>query len=673
MEKFIRIIAMLLFFNFNAFSQTDIQWTGIVSNDMSDSENWLTTDGANIMSPIGNNLIISEESTFSIDINNFNSDNAGTILFNLFNALLTGRVHIVGSMIYGTVEVTNQPKLTTSLSVASITINPNTTVSISTNANLSVSGEVLSRSVLSFNHCQSTINTLNNLVGGILTFDDGADVTVLEGMNNSNDVLINPNAHLTLNKPSDVTKKSLENSGLVTIRSNDTGTGSLISKGSISNADATSTDYFEIERWFDVNSNKSNWHLISSPTTEECTGTFMGHFLNKYNEAQGSFKAISSKSELMRVCEGYVAKLDFASNDGVTDNSNPIVFKRFKPNTGPQTANLVNGDGNTYFNLPGNFNLVGNPYTSNLDWNVLWVNNQNIVDATLYYYVDNGSDEGDVNGWKEFNANSNIGYGNGLISIGQAFGVLQTDTDQNAIGTLSFTSDAQTHNGGNIFTKRNKSFNEYFELNAKYKDFTDKIFFRFNENTSSAYDGNYDAYKFRSFGETPTPYFVSSDSKRLAICEMPESESVDLGFAMDTNGEVTFSVSNVQDFEEIILEDKFENTFTDLTKTSYSFNHDVSEKEVGRFTIHFKKSVLSDREEEVGMKVYSNRKTLFIKSNKTLNHVIVNMYNTSGQLVISRDYTSLNDEQIDCNISNGIYVVNVISDENNFTNKINIK
>ena len=297
--------------------------------------------------------------------------------------------------------------------------------------------------------------------------------------------------------------------------------------------------------------------------------------------------------------------------------------------------------------------------------------NKNTVDATLYYYVDNGSSEGDTNGWKLYNANNQIGDSDGYISIAQAFGVLQTDTDLEANGELTFKSDFQTHLGGNVFHKKDKYHENYFELNASSKNTTDKIYFKFNENTSDNFDNNHDAYKLNSFGETPTPFFISNDNKRLAICEMPNSESVNLGFLMDTDGEVTFSLTNIQNFDKIIIEDKLENSFTDLTKASYSFNHNSNNEESGRFVLHFKKETLSEKADEIGMKVYTSTSTLYIKSNKNLNNASVNIYNTSGQLVISKEFSSLNNQQINCNLTNGVYIVDINSDENNFTTKVN--
>jgi len=386
------------------------------------------------------------------------------------------------------------------------------------------------------------VQIINNTLIGTTEIHN---LPILNSSINVNSIIIDNTTGLVVDENCKLTiEENLTNNSCIKIVSNSAGAGSIIVKGNLNGASSN----FIIERWFNTHGSlQSNWHLVSSPVENAKSDIFKGHFLNYYKEKTGDFIAISSLNHDLIVGDGYVAKLDFSNADGVPNNPNPIVYKRYIPNTGTKTIELINGEGNTYFNLPGNFNLVGNPYTSNLNWDAMWNDplNKNTVDATLYYYDDNGSSEGDSNGWKLYNANNQIGDSDGYVSIGQAFGVLQTDTDLEANGTLTFKSDFQTHLGGNVFHKKNKSHGEYFELNASSNNLTDKIYFKFNKNTSNNFDANHDAYKLNSFGDTPTPFFISNDSNRLAICEMPNSESVNLGFSMDTDGEVTFSLTKV--------------------------------------------------------------------------------------------------------------------------------
>jgi hypothetical protein len=149
-------------------------------------------------------------------------------------------------------------------------------------------------------------------------------------------------------------------------------------------------------------------------------------------------------------------------------------------------------------------------------------------------------------------------------------------------------------------------------------------------------------------------------------------ESVNLGFNMSVSGEVTFSLNNVNDFSGIILEDKQKNTFTDLTKNTYSFNHSSNDEETGRFTLHFKKETLSEVEETVGVKIYSNNNRIFIQPNKVITDAIVNIYNTNGQLVLSKQYSTLEKEEIETNLNRGIYIIEINSNEDRIVTKINL-
>ncbi len=612
MKNTTRIFAMLLFISFSTFSQTNIQWTGINSSDMSDSENWLTMDGSLVINPIDNNLIINNESSYMVDLGEYDPILSFFIEL-MINFGFLPNTEIIDNILIGTTGILNSPILNSNISVNSIVVNNTAGLEISPSGKLSIDG-------------------------------------------------------------------NLTNNTIVDIKSDVSGTGSLIVKGDIILDDESSTDRFRVERWFNTNGEtKSHWHLVSAPTNNEHARIFKGHFLNYYKENTGEFKGVTSLNYEIKAGDGYVAKLDFNNDDGVSNMENPIVFKENKPNFGNIQIDLIEGIGNTYFDLPTNFNLIGNPYTSNLDWVAMWndPSNKSEAEATMYYYVDDGSSQGDRNGWKTYNASTHLGDGDGTISTAQAFGVILNQSSGKTArvtpNQLSFKSDFQVHGEGNTFSKKGKTLENYFELNTSSNNLTDKIYFRFNENTSDAYDTNNDAYKLSSFGKTPTPYFVSSDNKKLAICEMPQSESVDIGFNMDTDEEVTFTLSNVYDFDEIILEDKVLNSFTDLIQESYRFQHNSENDETGRFTLHFKKETLSEVEESVGMKVYSSNNEIFIKANKTLTNVIVNIFNTNGQLVLSRSYSSLNDVQLTTDLSNGVYLVDISSNQNKFTTRVSIK
>ena len=607
---------MLLFISISAFSQEKIQWSGAVSNDMSNNLNWLKIDGSSPINPAGNKLIIKNKFKFNVEIS------TNPIVASILQILIDKHVitdwEINSGFITGTTPILfKNPELSSDqeLSVNSITISNDNGLSIKTVGKLTVADKL--------------VNEKN-----------------------------------------------------IIIKSDDTSTGSLITNGSVTN---TGTGTMTVERWIDSHDadlsdgNDNKWHLVSSPVTGAKSGAFSGHFLNYYtpNDVNGrNFHAYASKEVSLEVGKGYITRYD-----GTLPNSVSNIIEltgTFNTGDGITSPTLEKGVGNSFFLLPEEFNLVGNPYPSSIDWHEFQTDNSSLITTTLYYYVDEGNgvvDGGNAgtvkNGWQTYNISQN--NDNRYIGIGQGFGVsLKSGV---TTGNLIFNNDVRTHThtAGSGFNKKGNTIHNSLVLKTVSDIFYDEISLRFNEISTVNFDDDYDAYKFNSFGDAPTPSFISADGKRLARCETPSIESIDLGFNMSKNGEVTFSLSNVQDFDEIILEDKSNNTFTDLTKNTYSFQHSTDDAETGRFTLHFKKETLSEVEETVGMKVYSSSNNIFIQSNRTLTNATVNLFNTNGQLILSKNYSSLINEQINTNISSGVYLIEVSSNENRFTTRINIK
>ena len=456
-----------------------------------------------------------------------------------------------------------------------------------------------------------------------------------------------------------------DNRGTIVVESNSVGTGSFIPEGVISKSGT-----FRIERW--LNEAKT-WHLFSSPMDNEVSNVLYGHLLNEYDESTGSFKSIKDTDYMLEVADGYVAKLKFALG---SSKPNPIVFSKNAPNNGDVNIKLVAGPQNTYFNSPVGFNLVGNPYPSNLDWKKVYEENKAFlgvlfgVSPFLYYYVDNGSEQGDkVNGWKVYDA-SKADAPEQYISIGQAFGVVMKPITFN----MRFKNNQRTHERGNGFNKKGSSSANSFELVSTTSDFVDRSEFRFNENSTKEYDFDYDAYKLNSFADSPNISFLSSDGVNLSICQMPETESVDLGFSMTTSDKVTFSVDNVYDFTAIILEDKENGVRTDLMKDDYTFSYSIDDDQQGRFTIHFKKDVLSDDIKELdGMLVYSTNSEVTINTPSELNDVNVGIYDMNGQLMLLKQYSNLKEETIETNLYEGIYILKIDSQEGTFSSKLRLQ
>jgi len=437
------------------------------------------------------------------------------------------------------------------------------------------------------------------------------------------------------------------------------GTGSVIS----ATVSGDGVAIFRVQRWIDKS--KTKWQLVSSPLSTEHSSVFKGHYLNYYNELPGKFVAIAPTNTPMPPGEGFGAK--FAGDQGVVPTPNPMVFEDGIYNCGDVPRGLVEkGVGETTLGVPAGFNLVGNPYQAPINWEKVYLNNSGVVSASLYYYIQ-GS------GWLTYNANTTVGDNNAeYINVGQGFGVKLLDNNTSG-QELIFKNSDRVHKIGNGFQKKGKTFSNYFELNSKSNNYSDKIYFRFNEDATSEFDDDYDAYKLNPIDvPSPSVSFISSKGKKLAICETPSSETVDLGFNMEESGEVTFSISNFHDFSEIIIEDAVENKFVNLLKDTYTFNYSNEEDEIGRFKLHFKQGTLSEANELTSLKVYSNRGDIYIKNNIELTNVDVSIYSISGQLVYSNNYPTLQNKKIETQFK-GIYILKIASDNGVSTSKLSLK
>ena len=550
-------------------------------------------------------------------------------------------------------------------------ITNNNTVSFGDNSVVTGDFDNNDPAVISFSSLASTISgVFKNLSSNQVVFPSGSLTTIGYFQNNAigTNTIIKAGAKVDI-KGVDISGeiKALRNLGDFTIESIDmtaTGTGLLKTVGSVFGSGTTS-----VQRKVDVT--KTKWQLISSPLSLAKASVFTGHYLNEYKEGPGDFSAIIDKTRALNKGEGFVLKWD--GGKGIPGTVSEVIFTGGNFTSSDPTRGLNVGVGNTYFDLPAGFNLVGNPYPSNLDWDLVYGGNTTI-DPTYYYYVDIDAGEGTettpgkfgANGWQIYT--SGDGGVNRQISIGQGFGVVITDNLANT--TLNIPNTARTFTASNGFNKKQVAKSNYFELDAVSNKILDKIYFEINENATEEFDSKYDAYKLNSFGYSPTSSFISADNKKLAKCSTSKVESIDMGFNMNGDGEVVFSLKDVNNFTEIIIEDKQEGVFIDLLKKDYTFQYYSDDDEFGRFTLHLSNKALREDDNLANLKIYNSDNTIYIKSPSVLVDVVVKLYNINGREVYSEKYSEIKDKVISTNLERGVYVLDIEAKESRTTQKV---
>jgi len=313
--------------------------------------------------------------------------------------------------------------------------------------------------------------------------------------------------------------------------------GSLITYGNITNNGA-----------INVQRSISNdvWHLISSPISNATAAQFTGDYLQYYN---GDWVDITDPATALSPAKGYslwsVAKSDTYSFTG-------------NPNTGNQSHGITANE----------WNLLGNPYPSPIDWSLL-----DDTYGAVYYW--------DPSTQNNKSWNNGEGAGVQYVPAMQGFWIKPT-----AGGSFSLNNDHRTHNGSTTYYKNKTALPYSIELQVDAEnDYYDQLFIVLDENTTEAFDFHYDAWKlFTSSEEVPQLYSFAG-TKGLSIDRRPQCNEIPLGFYCGESGAFCIKVNEITDIAMLVLEDKKTSTFHELTKSSYCFDYQYGEEEQ-RFKLH---------------------------------------------------------------------------------------
>lgn len=149
---------------------------------------------------------------------------------------------------------------------------------------------------------------------------------------------------------------------------------------------------------------------------------------------------------------------------------------------------------------------------------------------------------------------------------------------------------------------------------------------------------------------------------------LPETEIVPAGFKAGTSGTYTISIDKVEGMSEVILEDLFTGTFTNLLEGPYTFNYNAGDVEA-RFVLHFGPLAVPELA-NVGYNIFSSGKDVYVYVPENTKGDIV-IYNALGQVVKTAAINSpVNTIRLE---NTSAYIVRVLSDDNVVTKKVFIE
>ncbi len=444
------------------------------------------------------------------------------------------------------------------------------------------------------------------------------------------------------------------------IQSSSSGTGSLIIKGDVSNSGTiTSQSYLP--------GSPQAWHMFSSPAVCDISEnewnpganddffawleTSPGTWINYKNITTSPTFAEVNGSDNFVAGKGYLVAYN---------SENPTKFISGTLNTGNIIFPLANTSSKSWTYNSG-WNLMGNPYSSSIDWSL----------ADLSKFQDNYA----------YIYNPNKGEGGGFITVDggaaaafipphQGFFVVATEAAKGE--NFTFSPAMQTHGNSSHIYKEKEAENSIV-LILKAAQYYDETKIRIDSRSTWKRD-RYDALKLFSYNaEVPQLYSLADDDISLAINGIPEAQSRDympLGLLLPEADHYEIALLSAEGSfapAEILLEDKNTGTRHKLKSSSYHFNGEEGLSE-DRFVLIFKGITgIDDITEDANINIWQQGDQIILQGDTEIKRITLT--DITGRTLGVWKST----ENIPAPSTAGVYLVTAETDHNRITKKIIIK
>ena len=443
----------------------------------------------------------------------------------------------------------------------------------------------------------------------------------------------------------------LDNWGTCTIKSDASGTGSLIVEGSVSGNNVTMQRYIAATTWGEWD---EGWHFLSStvasyPIQDNFTvATVADYDFFAWSEPHNQW--INFKDGVDPTFAQANGSTNFELGHGYLAAYKDEGTKQFVGTINVEDVGITNltitGTGNHR-----SWHLLGNPFTSALTWYTGWTTNDNISGTSKIWNEGNKS-------YSTLSAGNPIPATNGFMV--QAV---------NGTGTLTIPKSKRVHSTTPFYKN-----SEYPIVKLKANNIdnpsSQESELRFNPESTMGWDIEFDSDFLP--GYAPLFYSHINDEPMAVNCMPDVSETTSIPFTFLKNEGVNFSVEmyEMENMDmDVWLFDKKTNHDHNLSYNPvYYFTSeegDVAE----RFVIYFSPLSISDIQLLEQINIFSSNNKVEIRSNKPIDATI-NIYNISGQLITSSQLNNENSTSIAIPNYKGAAIVSIITSGQTLTEKV---
>lgn len=457
-------------------------------------------------------------------------------------------------------------------------------------------------------------------------------------------VTIMPNKSLTV-------YGNFENKGSIIIKSDSSGSGSFINYAAISGNGIISIEKFLKK------SNTHDYSLICNPmnNTNVSSPVFSNTSFQSFSEVTQSWQNISANTILQ---QGNAYLINCNADKKISFSDSAIV-------NGDVVFNQLTLSNSASTEIPNGFNLLGNPYTSAVNWNSPYWTKTNI-DASVYTF----------DGVNYISWNGEIGSLNdGIIPSLQGFFVKVNANNP----VLKMPDTARLHYNQPFYKSKSvNNINELLLIKASGNNYQDVAYLNVKSNASMQFDSEFDAFKLFGINDAPQVYIVIPTSNTKLSINVIDSirpnTSVQLGFKVGVSGVYSLNFENQSSFApsvQMFLEDTKDNTVTNLRNTPvYSFTANPADNS-NRFKLDFYNPTSVENIDDDNVNIYTYKNTLYIDSDKENNVSILSVNNLMGQRIKEIQLSQAKSHQIHLPDLHGCFVIQYITDKTVMSKKVN--
>ncbi|MCD9853447.1 fibronectin type III domain-containing protein [Epilithonimonas sp. JDS] len=413
----------------------------------------------------------------------------------------------------------------------------------------------------------------------------------------------------------------------------------------------------------------------------------------QYNESDDRFYATPDAKFID--AKGYAIRGKSTYDPAVLTSDTNLKFVG-TPNNGSYSINIKKSPNTgTGGIVEHGYNLIGNPYPSNMDFVKFFFlgNNSNIINAKAWFWSNVTpvvKQDGSAYAGNNYATITLLGgtpptttvtpspstgayIPTKNIKVGQAFIVQAKNIGTNQ--TLTYDNTIRTGEAGVFYNNKGTSdVNRYWVMLTTPDNIVNTILIGHVDGATNNYDANYDA-DILSLGDDS--FYSKLNTQKLQIQARSNplnlEDVIPLGNKYSVTGNYKISLGSKEGIfdtnQKIYLFDKLNNLYTDLTSQDYIFTANKGTDET-RFEIVYKnKEVLaSDDLKKSEFLVYRDGEYFVVKSSKILGNV--ELYDASGKLIVSKS-TSQKELRLDARtIVSGVYIIKADNAGNIRTKKI---